>query len=558
MQADDRADLRQFEVGAERHAEFVPRKAGEDDAAQPFAEAQTDRQREHARRVGAPDQPRQREAEARKDRQRGRQAEHAERQRPGELVGVDEKRRPEPPQAGDEIAEAPPPAGAERRPQRRPERTAALGAVDRAVDQPHRQRHRHDQRRREVEGRHGERAHGAAGESDAAAPPAPGEYHRLREPAGRREARPGRVDERGVFAHLSPGAAPDSGGGAVRRAAIAVGERALGGVAPARRGARLDPQPLDPARIGVEHFEFEVAGAGDDFAADRHAAGGRGQQAADRVDVLGVGERREIDAERLGDVLQAGARFDDEGAVAGGGDLRPVGLVVLVLDVADDRLDHVLDRDEAVGAAVFVDHQRHVGVRRLHLHQQVERRHRRRREQHRAQDVRRRQRRVHAEFGDRLALRRRRLRRRLTDEAEARLGGEEVHEVADVDHAARIVERVAVDRQARMAGGAEEGEQFAERRLDADRDDVGARHHHVGDAHLVQRQHVLEDRPFLRREVGVGSRLLQSVLDVVAHRGGLEAEQGPQPLEQAGRALAGAGFGRGRPAGLGVVGRGHG
>ena len=211
-----------------------------------------------------------------------------------------------------------------------------------------------------------------------------------------------RIDERGVFAHLSPGAAPDSGG------RVGLGERARGRVASARRGARLDPQPLDPARIGVEHFEFEVAGAGDDFAADRHAAGGGGQQAADRVDVLGVGERREIDAERLGDVLEARARFDDEGAVAGGGDLRPVGLVVLVLDVADDRLDHVLDRDEAVGAAVFVDHQRHMRVRGLHLHQQVERRHRRRREQHRAQDARRRQRRVHAEFGDRLALRRRR------------------------------------------------------------------------------------------------------------------------------------------------------
>ena len=74
-----------------------------------------------------------------------------------------------------------------------------------------------------------------------------------------------------------------------------------------RRGAARGwiLQPLDPARIGVEHLEFEVAGAGDDLAAHRHAAGDGGQQAADRVDVLGVGERREVESDRLRDVFEA-------------------------------------------------------------------------------------------------------------------------------------------------------------------------------------------------------------------------------------------------------------
>jgi hypothetical protein len=49
------------------------------------------------------------------------------------------------------------------------------------------------------------------------------------------------------------------------------------------------------------------------------------------------------------------------------------GVVVLVLDVAHHHLDEVLDRDEAVRAAVFVDHQRHVGAGRLHAHEQVDR-----------------------------------------------------------------------------------------------------------------------------------------------------------------------------------------
>ena len=37
-------------------------------------------------------------------------------------------------------------------------------------------------------------------------------------------------------------------------------------------------------------------------------------------------------------------------------------------------------------------------------------------------------------------------------ESETRIGGEENDEIADVDHAARIVERLVIDRQARMAG----------------------------------------------------------------------------------------------------------
>ena len=68
-------------------------------------------------------------------------------------------------------------------------------------------------------------------------------------------------------------------------------------------------------------------------------------------------------------------------------DVRRLGLVVLVLDVADDLLDQVLDGDEAVGAAVLVDDQRHVDARRLHADQQVHRRHRRRHVEHRPADL---------------------------------------------------------------------------------------------------------------------------------------------------------------------------
>ena len=138
-------------------------------------------QRQNARRVGTPDQARQRKAERGKERQRRRQAEDAERQRPSERVGVDEKRRAEPPQAGDKIAKAPPPARAERRPERSASRRRVARPTDPSISQtasasgttiaaP-------------VERRHRQRARRAADKGDGAAPPAPGENHALGETA---------------------------------------------------------------------------------------------------------------------------------------------------------------------------------------------------------------------------------------------------------------------------------------------------------------------------------------------------------------------------------------
>ena len=76
-----------------------------------------------------------------------------------------------------------------------------------------------------------------------------------------------------------------------------------------------------------------------------------------------------------------------------------------------------------------------------------------------------------------------------------------------------------------MAGGAEQVEQFAERRVGRDRDDVGARHHDVVDADAVEAEHVLEHRPLLGREVRILDRFGEGVLEVVADGfAGFEAE----------------------------------
>ena len=56
-------------------------------------------------------------------------------------------------------------------------------------------------------------------------------------------------------------------------------------------------------------------------------------------------------------------------------------VVVLIGDVADNLLDEILDTDQPVGPAIFVDDDCHMDAGGLHLHQQIGRPHRGRNEQ---------------------------------------------------------------------------------------------------------------------------------------------------------------------------------
>src|SRR5271166_19436 len=80
-------------------------------------------------------------------------------------------------------------------------------------------------------------------------------------------------------------------------------------------GERAGFEALDAARVGVEHLELEFAGAPQDFASVGNATGRRGDEPADRVDPLGLGERSEIEADRLGNGVERGARLSDETSV---------------------------------------------------------------------------------------------------------------------------------------------------------------------------------------------------------------------------------------------------
>ena len=83
-----------------------------------------------------------------------------------------------------------------------------------------------------------------------------------------------------------------------------------------------------------------------------------------------------------------------------------------------------------------------------------------------------------------------------------------------------------------MAGLADHAQDLAQRHVGADRDDVGARHHDVLDAQVVQAEDVAHHGALLGREDGIGAGVLQRVLNVVADRGGAEAEDGADAVEQ--------------------------
>ena len=292
--------------------------------------------------------------------------------------------------------------------------------------------------------------------------------------------------------------------------------RALRGIGRDVGPATVDAQALDAARIGVEDLEFELVRPGDELAARGDAAGERNDEAAQRVDVVRHVVGGEVDAQGLRNLLDARPRVGDEGVALPVQDQAGRPFVVLVLDVADDGFDQVLDRDEAVRASVLVDDERHVSARGLHPHQKIEGGHGARDVDDRAEDLGR---------GDC---------RREVDIAEAgRLGrvlgspplraglcprGDMVEEITDVDHALGVVQRLAEDGKPRMRGRAEDAPKLAEAGLGRDGDDVGARHHDIVHADAVKAEHVLEHRPFLGREVRVVCRFGEGILEIVADR----------------------------------------
>jgi hypothetical protein len=129
----------------------------------------------------------------------------------------------------------------------------------------------------------------------------------------------------------------------------------------------------DAPAVGRLDREHEPVGL-DPIAGARHAADAVVDEAADGV-VLVLVLEVELRVEQLLEVVDRGAPVDDRLVVRDLLDERLLG-VVLVLDLADDLLDEVLDRHEAGRATVLVEDDGEVDLPTLELVEQVVDRHR--------------------------------------------------------------------------------------------------------------------------------------------------------------------------------------
>ncbi len=131
---------------------------------------------------------------------------------------------------------------------------------------------------------------------------------------------------------------------------------------------RLDAHEVNASAVRAHHGEAEPAEL------DRLAFLGQvpqsvHDQAADGVELL----VREVAAEVGVEIFDGRAGLGTELVLAAPKDARAFVVVVLVVDLADDLLEHVLDGHEPGGTAVLVDDDRHViAARTKFLQQDIE------------------------------------------------------------------------------------------------------------------------------------------------------------------------------------------
>src|SRR5438874_4033114 len=216
-------------------------------------------------------------------------------------------------------------------------------------------------------------------------------------------------------------------------------------------GGRLfdDTHAADAAALDA--FDDEPCTAGfDGLARLRESTELGDDKSAERVVVRSGLRRRQVQVERLADVLERNPRVHQRLALRH----RQHHLlldVVLVAYLADDLLDQILDRHEPAGAAVLVDDDRNVDLVLLH---------------------------VAKELVDLLGLwdelSRSHVRPDLDVLLPAREAPEEILHVEDADD---VVRRALVERDTRVADVRDDLEDLVGRRIDVYRDDVRARDH---------------------------------------------------------------------------------
>ena len=194
---------------------------------------------------------------------------------------------------------------------------------------------------------------------------------------------------------------------------------------------------------------------------------------------------------------------------------RLVRQVELVLDLADDLLQEILEGDDPLRRAVLVDDDRHVLVRAPELGEE------RGQVLRLGHDVGRAQQRGELDLGDRAVVERR-------------------DEVADVEDADDLVERLAEDGVAGV-GRLEHGtESLLRCHLDRDADHLGTGHHHVRRLLVGEVEHLVEHLALVLLDLASLGRHLEQHLQLGLRVGlavGVVGIDADQPLRTFARAL---------------------
>src|SRR5262245_37313008 len=226
--------------------------------------------------------------------------------------------------------------------------------------------------------------------------------------------------------------------------------------------ALVDADLVHAAALGVEDLDDQAVDL-EALADRRHAADVRHQVAADGLEALAL----DLEPEALHHFVDVDLAAEHEAAVALVDDR--LGLdVVLVADLADDLLEKVLDRDQPGGAAVLVDDDRDLRLLPLELLE---------------------------ELGHALALGHHHDRPGQVGDSALVVGVADRDEILHEDEAGDVVEVLAIHGKARVLLLAEERAQIADGRLVPDRDDVGARRHHLADQRVPEVDDALEQLP---------------------------------------------------------------
>jgi len=106
------------------------------------------------------------------------------------------------------------------------------------------------------------------------------------------------------------------------------------------------------------------------------------------------------------------------------------------------------------------------------------------------------------------------------------------NKVTDVNHAARIVQSVVINRHAGVTRLLEQHHQLTQGGAEIDCLNIGTRHHDILDPHFAQPKNVVQHGPLFRREGSAGAFRCQRICQVLAQAvfiGAAEETQNPSP-----------------------------